>query len=804
MKRTLLLAAAVLALVVTPLAAQPDESLPTRAFQKIGTTKFRHGARILSLAYSPDGETLIAGGGNDPVRFWNAKTGQVIREINEPWVNSFAFSPSGETLVMGGYQKIVRMWSLKLNKEIGRLDGHKAPIKAVAVAPDTSTIASASQDGQIYLWDWNTKSKVTELKGHTDEVTAIAFSPARDSSYFASAGSDRTIVLWDLLDNKVKRKLDAGCSVLAIDFAADGKTLFSAGDDHLIRRWDVATGKLVDTLQGHLNTIVSLVVAGDSVVTGSLDNTIRVWDAKTGNGLRTIPRSIGDAEALAVSKSGDTIATAGMSATIRQFDTKTGAEVSAPTGSAASLQSLFLTRDNKRLVGVSFDGQAFVWEAAGGKLVRQWDTKLSGDTICTLASDGKSLAVAGTGLRVWNADTGVEIVNIHPKPGDPVVAMTWSPDSTTIAVGLRSGQIKLANLNVEKAGHIFKYPGLLQALAWSPDGKKLVAGGGQKIYVWNPVSGDLTRSFDIKDGPAPNHPIVASLAFASDSKTLAAGLFDASIRVFSIEARIPADPLFHRSCEGHASVAYALAFTPDGRTLISGGFDRSVRLFEAFSGKTIATFKGHGSPVVGVAFAADGRAAFSGSADTVVYQWDVPGLTGKGTLPDLTLTPQEVADTWTQLIIEDTAKGHETLWRAIASPKQVVSSLAKKIYLVEPENVRKLFKELDSGNFAIRNAATVKLIDYGRWMEGRYDEALIDPPSLEYKRRVEILKDKLNQTNSPSLVQERLRLRRFMLICEQVGSAEAIEALQLIAARGPEEDLRDEAKGSVERLKKRK
>ncbi len=803
MKRILPLAIAALALIVTPLSAQPDDPLPTRAFQRIGNTKFRHGSRILSLAYTPDGQTLVAGGGNDPVRFWNAKTGQVVREINEPWVNSFAFSPSGETLVMGGYQKIVRMWSLKLNKEIGRLDGHKAPIKAVAIAPDTSTIASASQDGSIYMWDWNTKSKVTELKGHSDEVTAVVFSPDRDTNFFASASTDRTVILWDLLDNSIKRKLDAGCCVHAVDFSADGKSLFSAGDDNSIRRWDVATGKLTGTFQGHEDCIVSLIVAGGNVVTGSLDQSIRVWDTNTGNVVRSIRRGAGCADALAVNKSLDTIATAGLSATIRQFDAKTGNEITSSSAPTSSMQSLFLSQDNKHLVGVTFDGQAFVWESQGGKLVRQWDTKLTGDTICSLAGNGRSLAVAGAEVRVWDVNTGAEMAHQAAKPGDPVVALTWSPDSETLAVGLRSGKIELWNVAKKSIAKTLKYEYLLHALAWSPDGKKLVAGGSQKVSVWNPETGVLTRSFDIKDGPAPNHPIVASLVFAPDSKTLAAGLFDASIRVFNVESRIPSDPLFHRSCEGHLSVAYALAFSPDGRTLISGSFDKTARLFEAFSGKTIATLKGHGSPVVGVAFSADGRSAFTGGSDTVAYQWDVPGLTGKGTLPDLALTPQEVADTWTNLTIEETAKGHETMWRAIASPKQTVPELAKKIYLVDPDNVRKLFKELDSGNFTIRNTAMAKLINYGRWMEGRYDEALIDPPSLEYKRRVEVLKDKLNQTNSPSLVQERLRVRRFMLICEQVGTPEAIEALQMIAARGPEEDLRDEAKGSVERLKKR-
>jgi hypothetical protein len=67
---------------------------------------------------------------------------------------------------------------------------------------------------------------------------------------------------------------------------------------------------------------------------------------------------------------------------------------------------------------------------------------------------------------------------------------------------------------------------------------------------------------------------------------------------------------------------------------------------------------------------------------------------------------------------------------------------------------------------------------------------------------VEILKDKLNAANSPSIAQERLRVRRVMLMCEQVGSPEALEALRNLAAKGPEEELRDEAKASLKRLGK--
>ena len=97
-----------------------------------------------------------------------------------------------------------------------------------------------------------------------------------------------------------------------------------------------------------------------------------------------------------------------------------------------------------------------------------------------------------------------------------------------------------------------------------------------------------------------------------------------------------------------------------------------------------------------------------------------------------------------------------------------------------------------------------ELAKYGRWMEGRYDDdAMINAPSLEYKRRIEILKDKLNETDSPSLVRERLRMRRYMLMCEQVGSPDALTSLRLLADKAPEEDLRAEAKASLRRLGKK-
>lgn len=783
--------------------AQPGDRLPTRSFQRFGTSKLRHGSRILALAYSPDGQTLVAGGGNDPVRLWNPKTGELIQEIKEPWAHAITFSASGKTLLFGGFQKVIRRWNFELNKETGRLEGHKATVKAIAIHPEATLAVSGSQDGAVYLWDMNNMRKAGEFSGHADEVNALIYYVDGETELIVSASSDRTIIIWDTKTNLPQFKLDGGGAVHALALSPDGKTLYSAGDDHLIRRWDLPGRKQTGVFKGHEGSVVSLFLHGDTLVSGALDKSIRFWNAKTTEQKRVLPRSAGDCDALAVTRTGDFVATAGVNNSIRIFEAATGKEVSHGAGIPAGLIGMTLSADNQRLAAVSADGQVIVWDPAAGKFLRQWDSGQTGDLVLAFGPDNKTLAIASDSVRLWNADTGAAIAQLPIKAGNPVVSLAFSPDGKTLALGLYDSQIELWDLKKQATLATLKYPGSLHAIAWSPDGRKLAAAGGSKIFLWDPQTNTLIRSFDVKEGPPAPTPLVASLAFGPDSKTLAAGGWDAMIRVYNLMAQNPTDARERRLCEGHHSAVFAVAFSPDGRSLVSGSFDKTTRLWEAFSGKQIAEYKGHLGEVRGVAFAADGRSVLSASSDCNALHWDVPGLDGKGKLPELTLGLQELENAWLTLTTEETARGHEAMWRCIASAKQAVPLLTKKLYYLDPARVNKLFKDLDSPHYPTRIAAVTELTHYGRWMEGRYDAAMANPPSLEYKRRVEVLKEKLSGGNSPSLVQERLRVRRIMLMCEQAGGPDAIEALRKLAERGPEEEIRAEAKASLQRLKKR-
>src|SRR5687767_6961414 len=77
--------------------------------------------------------------------------------------------------------------------------------------------------------------------GHVGEITAVAVSP--DSRTIASGSRDRTVKLWDAATGKLLRTLTGHRDVaLCVTFAADGATVYSGSRDGTARGWDVRTG----------------------------------------------------------------------------------------------------------------------------------------------------------------------------------------------------------------------------------------------------------------------------------------------------------------------------------------------------------------------------------------------------------------------------------------------------------------------------------------------------------------------------------------------------------------------------------
>jgi WD40 repeat protein len=176
------------------------------------------GADAWSLAFSPDGRTLVAGPDSNGAMSVFETDGLTRTSgigpheeglIDLAWVD-------GDTVVSVGADSVGRVWDVRTGRELRSLRGHNGAVLGVAVSPDRRTIATGSADGTAKLWDARTGLELLTLVGHTKTVYAVRFSP--DGRFLATASLDGTVALHplrvqelaDLAESRVTRSLTDG------------------------------------------------------------------------------------------------------------------------------------------------------------------------------------------------------------------------------------------------------------------------------------------------------------------------------------------------------------------------------------------------------------------------------------------------------------------------------------------------------------------------------------------------------------------------------------------------------------------
>jgi WD40 repeat protein len=87
-----------------------------------------------------------------------------------------AFSPDGKTLLIGG-GKEARLWAAGTGQPLGPPLQHQGVVRAVAFSPDGKTALTGCHDGTAQLWDIGTGKPLGPPLLHQGEITAVAFSP---------------------------------------------------------------------------------------------------------------------------------------------------------------------------------------------------------------------------------------------------------------------------------------------------------------------------------------------------------------------------------------------------------------------------------------------------------------------------------------------------------------------------------------------------------------------------------------------------------------------------------------------------
>jgi WD40 repeat protein len=215
-----------------------------------------HEDSVYAIAFSPDTHTFITGSEDKTIKLWDTASGNPIKTFIAPSgganpgtyrseVNSVAFSPDGRTIISGSGDRTIKLWDLASGNLLKIFKGHAHSVESVAFSPDGETFASGSLDHTVGLWDISKNRRIRTFK-HSDIVLSVMFSP--DGNSVVSIGYDKVIKIWDAKKGRLSKNISGGLSYSrSVAFSPDGKTVISGGDNKKVKLWDVESGKLIRT-----------------------------------------------------------------------------------------------------------------------------------------------------------------------------------------------------------------------------------------------------------------------------------------------------------------------------------------------------------------------------------------------------------------------------------------------------------------------------------------------------------------------------------------------------------------------------
>jgi WD40 repeat protein len=334
----------------------------------------------------------------------------------------------------------------------------------------------------------------------------------------------------------------------------------------------------------------------------------------------------------------------------------------------ASVCSVAVTADGRKVISASDDKTLKVWDLASGQVVQTFLGHSDGVSSVALTPDDK-YAVSGSDdktIRVWDFASGKELRALRghdskiwsvavASNGDRIVS--GGADKTVKIWDRSSGELlqTYSGRTVAGEGETVSEP--VWSVAVTPDTTRLVA-GAESVLLWELGSEEALRL-------RGHSKRVVAVAVTPDGKYAISGSEDNTLMIWDL-----ATGESFRTLQGHTDAVRSVSFTRDGSRAISGSDDCSIKVWDVASGELLRTLQGHSGPVLSVAVTPDNERIVSGSDDFTIKVWNLPATRSRlrraffqnvGPFENLQI---DFESNWT-ILLGNNGTGKSTLLKAI-------------------------------------------------------------------------------------------------------------------------------------------
>ena len=608
-----------------------------------------------------------------------AQEPKLILPVSHSSISSAKYSLDEKKIITSSPDNTNKLWDAVSGSLLAVFPADEGVFYTGQFSSDNKRILTISGKN-ARIWDATTTSLLAELKGHENILNTAKFS--RDGTHIVTVSTDSIIKVWNSKGKNILFSIKEQSYINSAEFSPDGKRIVTTCANGDVNIRDIFTGNIIVELIGHKSLVwyAEYNTTGNKLLTASMDKTVKIWDATSGKLLRDLSGgkhwlvsvhfspdgkkiigSYADSTGYTITRyrralrnGRPAITKTELKTTI--WDTETGNQLMDLKGLTKSVFFSRFSNDGKKILTITEDCIASLWDAGRGDLIKSPDLSSLIIGSAEFSGDGSKLsAVLGGGIvQIFDLNSGKVLVALKGHSYNTYIQ--FSPDRKKIITWPGNNTINIRDafngdlLTVLK-GHKAK----INTAQYSRNGKKIVTSSADStLKIWDSDNGELLSTIriyspyaDVEFSPDGKKLVstdyyndkaatiwdvetgklllklnghkhgIASMNFSHDGSKIVTASYDSTAIIWNFESGEKILEL-----RGHTSYVYTAEFSPDDKTVLTTSLDKTAKIWNAISGKIRADLTAHTGIMSSGHFSPDGSRIATSNEDGTANIWD--------------------------------------------------------------------------------------------------------------------------------------------------------------------------------------